>query len=437
MHLPTLCKRLLAALGLALLACSEGEPGVAAPETRSAEQVRSPEPGSPEVLNSVQEQLAALGYVASEPLHERTGVTLHDPARAQEGWNLIVSQHGQEARLLDMCGETLHLWGLPQAAEGKGAATSAADEAAHGPANHMMGLRPWWRTVHLFPNGDLLAQTDFGPLAKLDRDSRVLWQFEDRTHHDFDVRDDGHIFVLTAKPGPFPGFGKVLQDFIVELDPRGRELRRVSILQALVDGGQTEILAEIRRSRRNAKGMARLDVTHTNALEILDGSLEAVLPAFRGRNLLISVPTIGRLMVVDFDAGRVVWSLDGSFVYQHHPTMLDNGHLLLFDNKGLGERSRALELDPATGKEVWSYGGSDADRFFSKCCGRVHRLPNGNTLVVESQPGRAFEVTGDGTIVWGYHSPHEVQGRVAILNDVVRIAPDQASWVTPEAAGGR
>ncbi len=351
----------------------------------------------------------ALGYLASEAVHGTSGVVRYDRAGAHPGWNLYVSQHGQEARMLDMEGETLHVWeGSPRETEK--------------PRKSPMAFSLWWRTVHPFPNGDILAQTDFGSLARLDHDSKILWVFQGGTHHDFDVRDDGHIFVLTGSNSKFPMLGSVVDHFIVELDPGGAELRRLSILQALFDGGSKEILDELLAFRRGTKGLIRDDPLHANSVEILDGSLAGQLPAFARGNLLISLPTIGRVAVMDFDAGRVVWSLKGSFRYQHAPTMLANGHMLIFDNRGLGgERSRALEINPVTGEEVWSYGARESETFYSDCCGRVHRLPNGNTLVVDSKTARAFEVDPSGTLVWEFRSPHEINGKAAILNDVLRL----------------
>ena len=40
----------------------------------------------------------------------------------------------------------------------------------------------------------------------------------------------------------------------------------------------------------------------------------------------------------------------------------------------------------------------------------MQRLPNGNTLICESDAGRIFEVTQDKEIVWDYYSPFLGQG---------------------------
>jgi hypothetical protein len=348
--------------------------------------------------------LRALGYIASEPVRDRTGVLRHDPTSAYPGWNLYVTQGGLQARLIDMDGRVLHVW------------RAGADAAA-------TAAWKWWRTVHLFPNGDLLTQTDNGSLDRIDWDSNIIWSYPGETHHDFDLRDDGHIFVLTKSRRRVPGFeGKISEDFVVELDPGGRELRSVSIVKALLKGRQMEILAELKRHQREVKGIRKIDPLHVNSVEVLDGRHVSQLPAFKSGNLLIGLPLIGRVAVLDFEAERVVWSLKGSFRIQHDPTMLTNGNMLIFDNLGLaGERSRALEINPATGEEVWSHGGTESQAFYSKCCGRVARLANGNTLVVVSKDARAFEIDPAHSVVWEFRSADKFLGNAANLNDLLRL----------------
>ena len=68
--------------------------------------------------------------------------------------------------------------------------------------------------------------------------------------------------------------------------------------------------------------------------------------------------------------------------------------------------SRVLELDPLTLEPVLEYSGSPEEPFFSSLMGTVQRLPGGNTLITESDFGRAFEVDAAGRIVWEFDSPH-------------------------------
>ena len=59
----------------------------------------------------------------------------------------------------------------------------------------------------------------------------------------------------------------------------------------------------------------------------------------------------------------------GNISHQHHPTMLDNGHILLFDNGSHHTRpvpySRVIEVDSATNQIKWEYKADPPFSFFS------------------------------------------------------------------------
>jgi len=95
-----------------------------------------------------------------------------------------------------------------------------------------------------------------------------------------------------------------------------------------------------------------------------------------------------------------VWAARGPWSAQHDPTFLDNGHLLLFDNYGSPQGSRVLEYDPQTQAFPWSYPGENGTPFYSEVRGMCQRLPNGNTLIVNSVGGEFFEVTPGQEVVW-------------------------------------
>jgi hypothetical protein len=85
-----------------------------------------------------------------------------------------------------------------------------------------------------------------------------------------------------------------------------------------------------------------------------------------------------------------------------------------------------MEIDPLTGRTVWEYGGRGVD-FSSRTMGSCQRLPNGNTLITESENGRAVEVTRDGRTVWEFYNPARAgdDGElVAVLFEVVRLPGD-------------
>jgi hypothetical protein len=94
--------------------------------------------------------------------------------------------------------------------------------------------------------------------------------------------------------------------------------------------------------------------------------------------------------------------------------MTSQGTILLFDNGTARGYSAVVEIDPASGEQVWRY--EDRAGFFSAYRSGVQRLPNGNTLVAESDAGRILELTAEGEVVWDYCSPflgqgHGTQGR--------------------------
>jgi hypothetical protein len=62
-------------------------------------------------------------------------------------------------------------------------------------------------------------------------------------------------------------------------------------------------------------------------------------------------------------------------------------------------------VDPQKDEIVWTYSDDPPDHFFSYNRGSSQRLPNGNTLITESDRGRVFEVTPEGTVVWEFFNP--------------------------------
>jgi len=383
--------------------------------------------GSPTVTDAQQqefERLRSIGYLSGSvepPAGE--GVTLHDEAAAFDGLNFYTSGHMTGAVLMDMDGNVLHEWrhdrhktwpdDKPEAANG--------DEVSI-----ITGNPDFWRRAHLFKNGDVLGMCVGLGLVRLDSESREVWKYSGGCHHDLQVMEDGTIYVLTREPRIEPRINRrwpILEDSITLIDPSGREIKSISVLEAFEHSRYRCYLEMLPR-----KG----DVTHTNTLEVLDGTLASRIPAFRKGNVLISLLKLDLIAVVDTDLEEVVWAMSGLWRRQHEPTVVEGEHLLIFDNEGKvfgggSQASRVIEFDPATQEIVWSYEGGDGVEFYSRRCGTAARLPNGNTLITESDAGRAFEVTPGHEIVWEFLNPEragENHEYIATLFDVVRIPPD-------------
>lgn len=330
----------------------------------------------------------ALPYLQGyRPAVDRPLVVEHDPAAVSPGLNLYLSGHAAEAVLMDRSGRTLHRWRQPL--------RRLWPDLASDPG---MAKLEYWRRAWPFPNGDLLAIYEGLGIVKLDARSRVLWARRGGFHHDLQVTADGRIWVLDRERRE----GR-LEDFVTVLEPGGRPVRRISLLRAFERSRFTHLLGRMERSG---------DVFHTNTLEVLDSG-----------NLLLSVLKLDALAIFDPEREEIVWAAAGPWRRQHQPVMLADGGILLFDNLGAGAgRSRVIEVDPNTLRVRWQHGG-----FFSKTLGSCQRLPNGNTLITESENGRALEVTRSGRIVWEFHNPHRAGERkelVAVLFEMLRLPDD-------------
>ena len=78
---------------------------------------------------------------------------------------------------------------------------------------------------------------------------------------------------------------------------------------------------------------------------------------------------------------------------------------------------------------------------FAETCGTSERLSNGNTLVSETDFGRAFEVTPGGEIVWEIYNPHRAATDdqfIASLPELIRLPPDLPSdWIDESRLSSR
>jgi arylsulfotransferase ASST len=339
------------------------------------------------------ERLGQLPYLRGyRPPSGATSVLRHDPARADEGWNLFVSGHAPAATLMDMDGKVLHTWTAD--------VTKAFPNLVVRSADRRESTR-FLRDAHLLPGGDIIVMMQDIGVVRLDLDSRVRWSWEAPVHHELFVEPSGGVWALThalTKTSDLHSDEPIWDDYVVQLSPQGQPVRKISILESLRRSSYAPLLTRLAHEE---------DVFHTNSLQVLDGTAADRSPLWRKGNLLLSIRNLELLAILDPDARRLVWALTGQWHQQHCGRLLPNGHLLLFDNLGsLHAASRILEVDPWTQQVVWSYGGVPGQDFFSETNGFLRRLSNGNTIVGETNVGRVLEVTPEGDVVWEFVSPY-------------------------------
>jgi len=301
----------------------------------------------------------------------------------------------------------------------------------------------YFRRVRLLGDGSLLAIYEYVGLVRLDRDSKLVWAHQGWNHHDFDLDEQGRIFVLgrdvddvgrrsadgmNGSGGAREISGKrVYDENISVLSPAGELLRIISLVDCLEASRYAPLLDAIDQYDSERPN----DILHSNTVKLLDGSCAHLSPAFKKGNILTSFRNISTIAIIDPDRELVVWAMSGAWRRQHDPELLEGGTMLLFENYAIrpgvpiaDATSRVVEFDPFTQEVVWEYRGTPESPLFSSLMGTAQRLPNGNTLITESDFGRAIEVTGEGRIVWEFNSPHTAGDHdefVAVVPEMIYI----------------
>jgi hypothetical protein len=234
-------------------------------------------------------------------------------------------------------------------------------------------------------------------------------------HHDAERLSDGHTMILGSEERRAPAVceNPILDDYFRELDPRGNVLWEWFTSDHIDEFDYPEGTRELMRRMEG-------DLFHNNTVTVLPGNALGTRDRrFRKGNILGSQRHLGLVYIVDRETGDVVWqwgTSPGQLVGQHHPTMLHNGNILIYDNGGRSgypavhrPKTRLLEIDPSRSRIVWEYGHEyhkrNSSKFFGMSWGSAQRLPNGNTLSLDTHSGRVFEVTPWGEVVWEYINP--------------------------------
>ena len=347
--------------------------------------------------------LRSLPYLRSRPDQhgDHSGVVIHDPDLAEAGVNFYNSYGRSAAHLIDMDGRLLHEWSYPFR-EGD------------------------WFHAELMTDGSVLVVVENEGLLKIDKESRLLWSFEARAHHDLAIDVDGSIYLLATRPVRVPEIhptADVLDERIIVVTGDGIKKTEISLLQAFRASPYAFLLPTARQL--DLDSVDQLDLLHANHVEVFDGSRDHVSPLFRRGNILISLKHLNIIAILDGATHKILWLWGpNNLALQHHPVLLENGRILLFDNGT--EKSRVLELNVRTGTVTWHY---EADEFFSEWGGSNQRLESGNTLITNTATGYVHELTPAGQIVWSFANPEfDEEGRYNIWR-MTRFSNDQLDFL--------
>lgn len=365
------------------------------------------------------EHLKSLGYVSWDEGADTSlsGVTLFDETLASPGYNFYTDDV-DKVFLTDLRGRAVREWHLPP------------------------GKRQCEYAV-LLGDGGLVAECVDQSVTRIGPSSEVIWDLPFPAHHDIAPLADGSFLVPYLEDREYRG-RQVGFDGIAKIDASGRPSKLWSSF---------EKLAELRPYHSGSK----LDVPPGSAGDPLKGWEQGfeyfhlnsvqVLPRtplgerdrrFRAGNLLICLRNMNLLVVLDQDGLGVTWNWGGDELdLPHMPRMLPDGHILLFDNGTYRGWSRVLEIEPESGRIVWSYEGTPRESFFSKWRGSAQRLPNGDTLICESERGHVIEVTPEKKIVWEFWNPEIVGTKRKRIYRFARLDPSVVKPLLPQGSANQ
>jgi hypothetical protein len=366
------------------------------------------------------ERLRSLGYVDVVEEGDATlpdGVLRHDPSRSQQGLTLFSNVYGCSAQLMTLEGEVVNRW-------------------SHEPCFK-------WDNAVLFENGNLLA-VHRGPgdgtasgdaasraLLLFDWDGEILWRSRLPAHHDVDRRPDGVLVTLSSEHRVIPEIDPVVptkDHLVVLLGPDGAVLAGYSMVRLLQSARERFRLAKV--GVQIKLGQREIDLLHSNSVQWMrDERLASENPLYALSNFLLCVRHQDSVAIVDWDRKELLWAWGrGELSGPHDATLLPSGNVLIFDN-GLGRGwSRVVEVDPRSDEIVWEYRAPKPEDFYSRAQGAAQRLPNGNTLITDSDSGLLFEVTPEGEIVWEYRNTNRSErGERIVIARARRLQGDAAA----------
>ncbi|HVY63385.1 MAG TPA: aryl-sulfate sulfotransferase [Gammaproteobacteria bacterium] len=398
--------------------------------------------------------LAAASFaIGAAPSVYPTGTTIYDPTKTWNGYTVLSPLQTQAVIVIDMNGNVVKRWdGFNDSAGGPARILPGGTVVAAAGArpNHQESLELVQRTF----DGKVAWQFDHNQQIET-RDGKTIWSA--RQHHDWQRSDfpAGYyspaatpaqtgaktlLLTHTSHENAAVAPGMLEDDRLIEVSWDGRVLWEWQVSDHIDElGFHAAARAAIRAGAGANPARGGFDWFHMNSATYVGPNhwFDAGDQRFAPDNVIVSSRQASLLAIVARD-GRIVWRLGPDFgetealrkirqiIGQHHahlipPGLPGAGNLLVFDNGGASgygaptavapdgqgifarANSRVLEIDPVTLELVWSY--VSPAQFYSSNISSAQRLPNGNTLVTEGAPGRVFEVTRDGTLVWEYMSP--------------------------------
>ena len=340
------------------------------------------------------------------------GTTIYHPDKCYNGYTVVLlpREAGPAVALIDMNGNPVHYWQM----EGW---------------NNKGGVE----RARLLPDGRLLILRGSGKTTKAcvqeyNWEGDLIWEYippaELLAHHDIEKTASGNTLIICRETVPEKIRCKAKE-------PERRKMLYSDVIQELSRDKQVvwewhqykhldiNLCVKVPASVDWWAGPANntlVDWTHTNTVQAIPENkwYDGGDKRFKPGNVLMSLRQLDLVLLVDRDTKQIVWGYTGDYhgglSGQHDSHMIEKGipgegNIIMFDNGASPTTNLAhcgcsyvLEVDPSTKQVVWVY--DQRERFHSNFTSSCQRLPNGNTLILESAHRRVFEVTKDRQVVW-------------------------------------
>ena len=441
---------LLAAVGL-LAGCS-GAPSTLAPA------VAPPPTETPVPTPTATPDIAPTPTTTPVPVPTPTptyaitpvGLVVNEP-EASPGYTLLNYRNSREIYLINRAGRVVHTWELEGIKHAK-----LLENGNLAAVSSRLGLRiidPESNILWSYPakghHHDFIVLSDGNVLMLMNErksgSEAIAWGANPDAVSKSGLQGDYIIEVRPAGPteGEIVWQWSVWDHLIQDFDPDKPNYGVVAEHPELIDLNYR--LAEARQKHGNW--------THTNTIDY-DPELDQIM---------LSVRNLGELWIIDHSttteeaaghsggkggrggdllyrwgnpaAYRAGSAADRQLYWAHHiqwikPGLPGAGNILLFNNgagypgnqryyssideialpvAGAGYRLPAGAAYPPV-SPVWSYTAQPPEDWYAPRRSGVQRLPNGNTLIVDSPRGTIFEVTPAGKTVWKYINPLTADG---------------------------
>ncbi len=334
----------------------------------------------------------------------KTGLTYHRPQLSVKGFTIVSPLAGDSSFLFDMDGQIVHRWRYegvtPQYAQllPGGNLLMIGKELRFGrpPSDAPIDPPPTLKEHVRRLGGDASI------IQEYDWDGNLVWEYKNELiHHDLVRLENGNTMFLEyvgippdvarqVKGGykkPREKLPPLVGDDIVEIDPAGNEISRISTWKML--DPKKDRICPLER---------RWEWTHGNAFDLMpDGKI------------VFSAREISLVIIIDPLTEEITWRYGyPDLAHQHDVSVLRNGNIQIFDNGMHSQHlpwSRVLEVNPDTSEIVWKFEMDPPEAMYSPLISGAHRLPRDNVLICEGMTGRLLEVTRRGEPAWEWINP--------------------------------